>query len=281
METLLNPSIKARLNIISKSPPHAILIVGGSVESNYLLSIELASEILEIETEDFDSYPYKKVISSKDNKAISIEEIADLQKFLTLKIASGKVTNRVAIINGANLMSLPAQNALLKTLEEPPHKTVLILTTDNEESLISTIISRSTILRNISPTSDQLKSYFKEYNEHEFNRAFAISSNDVVLLKSLLEDKQHPLYLASDLTKKLLKGDKYERLVLVDELSKDREMVDRVLFILERMASTALLTTTKGSDKWREILNNSLEAKSALKKNAQTKLVLINLMLSI
>jgi DNA polymerase-3 subunit delta' len=53
---------------------------------------------------------------------------------------------RVVIIKEAHLLSLPAANALLKTLEEPPGHAVIILVSD-EQNLLETIISRCQLVR--------------------------------------------------------------------------------------------------------------------------------------
>ncbi|MDD5208884.1 MAG: DNA polymerase III subunit [Elusimicrobiales bacterium] len=53
---------------------------------------------------------------------------------------------KVFIVRDAEAMMPPAQNALLKTLEEPPPGTVVILTVSKKNSLLSTIISRSCLV---------------------------------------------------------------------------------------------------------------------------------------
>ena len=53
---------------------------------------------------------------------------------------------KVGIIVSAEKMTLESQNALLKTLEEPPSNTFLILTTSRARKLIPTIISRCQVL---------------------------------------------------------------------------------------------------------------------------------------
>ena len=49
---------------------------------------------------------------------------------------------RITIIDDAELMTMEASNALLKTLEEPAEQNVFLLITSNEETLIPTIKSR-------------------------------------------------------------------------------------------------------------------------------------------
>lgn len=62
---------------------------------------------------------------------------------------------KVYIISEAEKMTPQAQNALLKTLEEPPAYAVILLLTSNVNSLLQTILSRCVIL-NMKPVSDEL-----------------------------------------------------------------------------------------------------------------------------
>ena len=62
---------------------------------------------------------------------------------------------KVYIMNEAEKMTVQAQNALLKTLEEPPEYAVIMLLTTNVNALLPTILSRCVVL-NMKPVSDQL-----------------------------------------------------------------------------------------------------------------------------
>ncbi|HKM35463.1 MAG TPA: DNA polymerase III subunit delta' [Lachnospiraceae bacterium] len=62
---------------------------------------------------------------------------------------------KIYIINEAEKMTVQAQNALLKTLEEPPAYTVILLLTTNMNSMLQTILSRCVVL-NMKPVSDEL-----------------------------------------------------------------------------------------------------------------------------
>ena len=73
-------------------------------------------------------------------KAISIEAVRELQHQAHLKPYEG--ASRVFIIEGAELLTEAAANALLKTLEEPPPQVLLILTTTDPETVLPTIRSR-------------------------------------------------------------------------------------------------------------------------------------------
>ena len=71
---------------------------------------------------------------------IRIDQVREIEGFLNLSAYEG--AGKVVIIDGAELMNAAAANALLKTLEEPPAGTVLLLLTANEDALLSTIRSR-------------------------------------------------------------------------------------------------------------------------------------------
>lgn len=65
-----------------------------------------------------------------------------------------EATMKVFIIEEAERMNPAAQNALLKTLEEPPQDTVFILISDREEELLETISSRCRVVR-LEPVAEQ------------------------------------------------------------------------------------------------------------------------------
>ncbi|MGC9081434.1 DNA polymerase III subunit delta', partial [Sulfurihydrogenibium sp.] len=73
-----------------------------------------------------------------DGKEIKIDSIRDAISFLSLKASKGKVL----IIEKAENMNTESANALLKTLEEPPLNTLIILTTSNQNKILPTILSR-------------------------------------------------------------------------------------------------------------------------------------------
>lgn len=66
---------------------------------------------------------------------------------------------KIYIVNEAEKMTVQAQNALLKTLEEPPEYAVIILLTTNVNALLPTILSRCVVL-NMRPVQDELVKEF-------------------------------------------------------------------------------------------------------------------------
>ena len=66
---------------------------------------------------------------------------------------------KIYIINEAEKMTVQAQNALLKTLEEPPAYAVILLLTSNLEVMLPTILSRCVVLNMKPVPDDMIKSY--------------------------------------------------------------------------------------------------------------------------
>lgn len=78
------------------------------------------------------------------NRYIKIDMIREIQKMLHLHSFEGRI--KAVVIDDADRMLVPAQNSLLKILEEPPEASILILITKNPKGLLSTIRSRCQIL---------------------------------------------------------------------------------------------------------------------------------------
>ncbi|WP_324822561.1 hypothetical protein [Sinanaerobacter sp. ZZT-01] len=92
-----------------------------------------------------------------DGGSIKDEAIEDLQNCLKKKPLSGD--RNVAIINGADAMTLRAQNRFLKTLEEPTPGTLILLLSENVENLIKTILSRCVVIHLNTATTDEMEEY--------------------------------------------------------------------------------------------------------------------------
>ncbi|MBE0480197.1 MAG: DNA polymerase III subunit delta' [Dehalococcoidia bacterium] len=73
-------------------------------------------------------------------KEIKIAQIRELQQTASLEPYEGRY--RVFIINGAEHLNEESANCLLKTLEEPPQRVLIILVTTNERMLLPTVVSR-------------------------------------------------------------------------------------------------------------------------------------------
>ncbi|MBN2415692.1 hypothetical protein JXO52_07610 [bacterium] len=77
--------------------------------------------------------------------AIGIDQVRDMKKSVMLK--TGESEHRVFIVSRAEQMSLAAANSLLKLLEEPPPRTLLVLTSNAPGLILDTIKSRCQNIR--------------------------------------------------------------------------------------------------------------------------------------
>ena len=181
---------------------HSILIFGGNKKDREQ-KIDHISAI-----PNFANHPDIKIIKPQPGKSIGINDVREIEKFLRTRPL--KLTGKQVLIYSAENLTIQAQNALLKTLEEPPPNSKIILETRNEESLLPTIISRcqkinlgnkNTVNENTPEHNEQVKLFmrvlekgrgegldFVESNKQKIaNRDYAISLLDIWV--SVLRDK--------------------------------------------------------------------------------------------
>ena len=93
-------------------------------------------------------------ITHEKPNSIGIDEIRD-QLINDVGIKPYESPYKIYIVNDADKLTLQAQNALLKTIEEPPAYAVVMLLADNPDALLPTITSRCVIL-SLKPVGDRL-----------------------------------------------------------------------------------------------------------------------------
>lgn len=93
-------------------------------------------------------------VSHEKPNTIGVDDIR-AQINSTVDIAPYQSEKKIYIVNDSDLMTIQAQNALLKTLEEPPKHVVIILLTSNLDVFLPTILSRCVVL-DFKPVKDEL-----------------------------------------------------------------------------------------------------------------------------
>ena len=101
-----------------------------------------------------------RLVHEKPN-TISVEDIRkQINSDISIKPYSGPY--KIYIVNEGEKMTIQAQNALLKTLEEPPAYGIILILTANKNALLPTVVSRCVVL-NMKPVEDELlKNYLME-----------------------------------------------------------------------------------------------------------------------
>jgi DNA polymerase III subunit delta' len=122
---------------------HAYLISGPVGSGKKEVAAKLASTVNGTDAEDIFSSKAREIfVAEPESKSrrILIEQIRELEHGLQMRTAEGR--RKVAIIIEADRLQPQAANAFLKTLEEPPANSLLLLLSALPEALPDTIVSR-------------------------------------------------------------------------------------------------------------------------------------------
>lgn len=122
---------------------HAYLISGPPGSGKQQLAADLASLVNGTPADDVFSAKAREIFVARPeskSRRIVIEQIRDLEH--ALQMCAGNGRRKVAIISDADRLQPQAANAFLKTLEEPPKGSLLLLLSALPEALPETILSR-------------------------------------------------------------------------------------------------------------------------------------------
>lgn len=215
---------------------------------------------------------------------------------------------KIYIVPGADMMTVQAQNAILKTIEEPPQYAVIFLLTENAETLLPTIRSRCVMLKLKNIKDALVKKYLMEqmqipdyqaevcaaFAQGNMGRAIMLATSDhfneikeeaIQLLKYINDMELHEIVDAIKriMAYKLEVGDYLDiiaiwyRDVLIYKATKN---VDRVVF--SEQLKYIKERASKSSYEGIELILQSLEtAKTRLKANVNFDLVMELLLLTI
>ena len=136
---IMHPVSEATLSLLMKDLPQSLLLMGPVGVGLGTAAQYIASEIGDV---SFTVLPEKDDKINIEKGVISVDSIRRLY-LQTRSIQTGK---RVIIIDYAERMGSPAQNAFLKLLEEPGEGTYFILVTHSPSRLLPTITSRAQLL---------------------------------------------------------------------------------------------------------------------------------------
>lgn len=282
---VLHPHTAKLLDAFVAQPAHATLLLGAAGIGKGTLALRVSSHFLATMPDGLANTPGFRHIMPDEKRTISIEAVRNLQQFVRLRTTGKAMVRRVILVENAERMTTEAQNAFLKLLEEPPADTVIILTASTVQGMLPTIRSRVQTLTITTPQKEALTAHFKDKPAAHVTQAYFLSGGLPGLMSALLdEDTSHPLVESVAEAKQLLQLPLFERLARIEALAKQKEMAMALCEALARIAQAGLeQAADKGDGKrlkqWHKIVSETYKARLSFEHNANTKLILTNLVL--
>lgn len=177
---------------------HSYLFIGKEGTGKEFIAKEFTGYILcdNAKEDDCDScIRYKKGIHPDffyidGTDGIKINQIREVIERINLTPSLSK--KKVLLITKAENIGIEAANALLKTLEEPPADSVIIITTKSEKRLPETVISRSQLIKlNVIAEEDIREVLKSEFAAKDVDEVISIAEGSIGEAKKLLSDKKH------------------------------------------------------------------------------------------
>ncbi|RMZ59551.1 DNA polymerase III subunit delta' [Chryseobacterium nematophagum] len=187
---------------------------------------------------------------------ISADEIDDQNQKFSLKSFEGGT--KILIVWRADKMNVAASNKFLKFLEEPPAKTVILLTAENTNDILPTILSRTQIVELTRINDEDITLYLKNNSS---------ASDDKI--KEIVHEAQGDLNDAIKLLKSTNKNEEFERLFV--QWVRDAFMVKKKPEFLKSIIFWAREIAGWNREKQKNFLNYSSEIfRLALLQNYQS-----------
>ena len=269
---------------------HSYLFIGAESIGKMLFAKEFAKGIL-CNNKQQDNIPCNKCIScikfennnhpdfyilNEEEETIKNEQVKVITKKILEKPIEG--TKKVYIINNSENMTVQAQNSLLKTLEEPPEHSVIILITKNENMILNTIKSRC-IKVHFNPLDEaSLNKILKEkYGiESLTNKMLSLAGGSIE--KAIKVQKNEEIY--SQVEKIFTNLEKIDIIELLKQKEKIFKEKDEINSILEYI-NVIFYELSKEDKRYLTCISKVEQAKERLKKNANYDMTIDNLLLTV
>lgn len=279
-EIILSKSTESKLKAYLKNMPNSLVIVAPKYSGKKYLMQYIAKSIVGSKNINENVFYIKK---EEDKINIGIDQIRYVKDKLKLK----NHNNRIVMISDAEELSDPAQNSLLKILEEPPERTYFIFTISNINSLLETIKSRSVIWNIVNPSAREIENIFNPNNDELLSKYILMANNRIGMLNRIMDGSDDKIIGYFDIAKEIFKSNELDRLLILKRVDIDRESIKRLIDVLQIVCKSALESTIQkksSTDKtffWYTKLLNVTKAKDEIYKNVQPKLVIAKLILMI
>lgn len=215
-------------------------------------------------------------ILEPNGSSIKIEQIRNLIENIYEKpIVSNK---KVYIINDSNLMTKEAQNALLKTLEEPPEYVTIILIASNDNLFLPTIKSRCTkILFNKLNNNELIEILQKKYNYNNISNLVIEASNGSVKRAVNLKEKEAEYVKVNNVFNKLETIDLLDLLATKEDIFFNKEETIEILEYINLI----FFNKIKSDSKYIKCMQIIEDTKDRLNKNNNFDMAIDNFIMTV
>jgi len=188
-------------SVKNQSLVHAYLFIGPAHIGKFTLAKNFAKVLeCEVQKDDFcgqcpsckqiEAGNWPDVFILDGEELIKIEDIRRLQH--NLNLSHFRSIYKIIIIANAERLTPEAANCLLKILEDPPPKTIFILTSSFPDDVLPTIVSRCQIIKMHPLLNQEIESgLIKEgFKKEDFKYGLVIGEGRIGIVKKLLSNKE-------------------------------------------------------------------------------------------
>ncbi|QEH67446.1 DNA polymerase III subunit delta' [Cellulosilyticum sp. WCF-2] len=188
----------------------------------------------------------------KDTKVTKVDNIRE-NIVREMEIKPYQAEHKIIIVNAADTINVQGQNAMLKTIEEPPSYGIVVLVCENLASMLPTIKSRCITVRFNPLSKEKMSSYLerKGISGEEKEVYTKLSEGSIGVINDILQDE---LYLqlrkqSVEYIERLNKANLLQLYDLVKEITDQKEDIEKILeFWLFWYRDIAVIKTTNSRD---------------------------------
>lgn len=248
---------KLKKTLENDTPSHAYVFYGKEGIGKRLVANEFSKGLLNT-TNLENNMDFKYITRIEDKQNILVEQVRDeIISDVYTAPATGKY--KVYVMDQADKMNESAQNALLKTLEEPPKSVIIILITSNMNGLLGTILSRTTNIFFEQLSDNEVEEYIRKNGLSIDKQLIDFSQGSISTLVNISkEENKQKIYNVSNLFESIKSGNKFEVIDMLKDISlKDELIMEYIEFLMLKNSMYDKISLIENTRK--AVLNNANE----------------------
>lgn len=216
----------------------------------------------------------------------SVIKIEDIRKSIErINLSPNLSRKKVLLITGVENMGIEAANALLKTIEEPPTDSVIILTAITEKSLPETIVSRSQRIKlNVLKKDDVQLIISEKFGENNLEKIIELSGGSINKAMEMAENSDSLNYnqtLSDDVNILFQSKSIIEKFKIIEKYDKEKNMkllLDEYSKVLFRKVAV-IISNNDDASRYVDIGKETLKIYSNLDYNVSLRISLEKIIL--